>query len=79
MRASEISIDQVDDARKFLKEGDDVEAMIIGVDRKRRVVNLSIKAKESEEEATALQEYGVEREGGRTTLGDLLKEQLDSK
>lgn len=79
MRASEISIDQVDDARKFLKEGDDIEAMIIGVDRKRRVVNLSVKAKESEEEATALQEYGGEREFGRTTLGDLLKEQLDSK
>jgi len=79
MRASEISIDQVDDARKFLKEGDDVEAMIVGVDRKRRVVNLSIKAKESEEEAAVLQEYSAERDVGRTTLGDLLKEQLDSK
>ena len=79
MRASEISIDPVDDARKFLKEGDQVEALVIGVDRKRRVVNLSIKAKESEEEAAALQEYGGEREATRTTLGDLLKEQLDSQ
>jgi len=79
LRASEISIDLVDDARKFLKEGDDVEAMIVGVDRKRRVINLSIKAKESEEEAVALQEYGSEHENTRTTLGDLLKEQLDSQ
>ncbi|MCB1745894.1 MAG: 30S ribosomal protein S1 [Gammaproteobacteria bacterium] len=80
MRASEISIDPVDDARKYLKEGDDVEAMIVGVDRKRRMVNLSIKARESEEEAAALQEYSAERENtGRTTLGDLFKEQLDSK
>ncbi|MGE0486098.1 MAG: 30S ribosomal protein S1 [Gammaproteobacteria bacterium] len=80
MRASEISIDPVDDARKFLKEGDDIEALIVGVDRKRRVVNLSIKALESEEEAAALQEYSQERENtGRTTLGDLFKEQLDSK
>jgi len=79
LRASEISIDPVDDARKFLKEGENVEAMIVGVDRKRRVINLSIKAKESEEEATALQEYAADNENTRTTLGDLLKEQLDSQ
>jgi small subunit ribosomal protein S1 len=69
----------VDDARKFLKEGEDVEALVVGVDRKRRVVNLSIKAKESEEEAAALEEYSNETENSRTTLGDLLKEQLDSQ
>lgn len=79
LRASEISIDAVDDARKFLKEGENVEALIVGVDRKRRIVNLSIKAKESEEEAFALQEYSAEHENTRTTLGDLLKEQLDSQ
>lgn len=79
MRASELSIDPVDDARKVVKEGDTIEALIVGVDRKRRVVNLSVKAKESEEEQTALQEYGSDNETGRTTLGDLLKEQLDSK
>ena len=79
IRASEISIDQIDDARKVLREGEDIEALIVGVDRKRRVVNLSIKAKESEEEAAALQEYSAENDSGRTTLGDLLKEQLDSK
>jgi small subunit ribosomal protein S1 len=79
IRASELSIDQIDDARKVLKEGDDLEALIVGVDRKRRVVNLSVKAKESEEEQAALQEYSAENESSRTTLGDLLKEQLDSK
>ena len=79
LRASEISIDLVDDARKVLKEGETIEALIVGVDRKRRVVNLSIKAKESEEEQAALQEYSADNETGRTTLGDLLKEQLDSK
>jgi len=80
LRASEISIDQIDDARKVLREGEEVEALIVGVDRKRRVVNLSIKAKESEEEAAVLQEYSADNESsGRTTLGDLLKERLDSK
>jgi small subunit ribosomal protein S1 len=80
MRASEISRDPVDDARKVLKEDDDVEAMIVGVDRKRRVINLSIKAKESEDEAAVLQEYAAENEVTATTkFGDLLKEQLDGQ
>jgi len=77
IRASEISRDQVDDARKVLKEGEAIEAMIIGVDRKRRVINLSIKAKESEDEATALQEYSADHEPGTTKLGDLLKDHFE--
>ena len=50
----------------------------MGLDRKKRIVNLSVKAKESEEEAAALEEYGTDS-GGTATLGDLLKEQMDSK
>ena len=79
IRASELSIDQVNDASKVLKEREQLEALIVGVDRKRRVVTLSVKAKENEEEQEALQEYSVENESSRTTLGDLLKGQLDSK
>lgn len=79
IRASELSIDEVDDARKLLKENDDLEAMIVGVDRKRRVINLSVKAKESKDEAAVLEEYSAENESTATTLGDLLKEQLDGK
>ena len=79
IRASEISRDQVDDARKILKEEEMVEAMIIGVDRKRRVINLSIKAKDNQDEATTLQEYSSEHEPGTTKLGDLLKEHFESK
>ncbi|MFP6682697.1 MAG: 30S ribosomal protein S1 [Gammaproteobacteria bacterium] len=79
MRASEISRDPVDDARKVLKDDEEIEAMIVGVDRKRRVINLSIKAKESEDEAVVLQEYTADNESATTTLGDLLKEQLDGQ
>ena len=79
IRASEISRDQVDDARKILKEEEMVEAMIIGVDRKRRVINLSIKAKDNQDEATTLQEYSSENEPGTSKLGDLLKEHFESK
>ena len=40
---------------------------------------LSVKAKESEEQAAALEEYGSETQSNRATLGDLMKEQLDTK
>ena len=79
IRASELSIDQVDDARKVLKEDETLEAMIVGVDRKRRLINLSVKAKESEDEAAVLQEYSAEQETATTKLGDLLKEKLDGQ
>src|SRR5690606_7662528 len=57
LRASEISRDRVEDARMVLKPGQEVEARFTGVDRKNRVVSLSIKAKEAHEEAQAVQSY----------------------
>ena len=38
IRASDLSLDQVDDARTMLKEGEELEALVVGVDRKRRAV-----------------------------------------
>ena len=49
-----------------------------GVDRKKRVPSLSIKAKESDEEAQAIHEYTASAPTGATTLGDLIKEQMGS-
>jgi len=75
LRASDLSRERVEDARQVLSVGDTVEAKFMGVDRKNRTISLSIKAKESEEEAEALQDYG--RGGSPTTsLGELLKEQM---
>lgn len=80
LRASEISRDRVEDARTQLKVGDSVEAKFIGVDRKNRTINLSIKAKDSAAEAEAMEDYSRGSEsGGSTTLGDLIKEQMESK
>jgi small subunit ribosomal protein S1 len=76
LRASEISRDRVEDARTVLKPGQEVEAKFTGVDRKNRVVSLSIKAKEAHEEAQAVQSYKTDRPSTGTTLGDLLKEQM---
>lgn len=79
LRASEIGKDRIDDARTVLKEGDEVEAKFISADKKNRIVNLSIKAKDAKEEADAIKEYSrkSEQEGGSATLGDLLKEKME--
>jgi len=80
LRASEISRDRVDDARNHLKEGDEVEAMIINVDRKNRLISLSIKAKDTVETAEALQRMAAESgaASGTTNLGALLRAKLDN-
>jgi small subunit ribosomal protein S1 len=80
LRASELSSERVEDARTHLKEGDEVEAKLIGIDRKNRSVSLSIKAKDAHDEAAAVEDYNKsnEEESAPTTLGDLLKAQMES-
>jgi small subunit ribosomal protein S1 len=78
LRASDISEERVDDASRVLSVGDEVEAKYISLDRKNRTLSLSIRAKEDAELAEALKEYKqVSGGGGTTSLGDLLKEQLE--
>jgi len=81
LRASEISREKVEDIRSHLKEGDEVEAKIINVDRKNRSINLSIKSKDVTDEADTVQKYSAESSGtaGTTNLGALLKAKLDDK
>ncbi|MEN9837548.1 MAG: ribosomal protein [Pseudomonadota bacterium] len=80
LRASELGRDRVEDARQFLKVGDDIEAKFLGVDRKTRSISLSIKAKEVSEEAEAVQSYRSEQGAptAGTSLGELLKAQINS-
>ena len=80
LRASELGRDRVEDARQFLKVGDDIEAKFLGVDRKTRSISLSIKAKEASEEAEAVQSYRSEQGAptAGTSLGELLKAQINS-
>ncbi|MBU0915077.1 MAG: 30S ribosomal protein S1 [Gammaproteobacteria bacterium] len=80
LRASEISRDRVEDARNVLKEGDEVTALIINIDRKTRGIQLSIKAKDNVEQQEAMQSLRADttKEGsGTTSLGALLKAKLD--
>jgi small subunit ribosomal protein S1 len=80
--ARDISHDRVDDASKVLKVGDEVEAKIVGTDRKGRSMQLSIKAKDQAEQAEALADYNraaADASSGTTKLGALLREQLGNK
>ena len=81
LRASEVSRDRVEDMRSHFKEGDEIEAMIINVDRKNRVINLSIKAKDMTEQDAAMKKMAAESaaSSGSTNLGALLKAKLDNK
>jgi len=82
LRASEVSRDRVEDIRARLKEGDQVTAMIINIDRKNRGINLSIKAKDVADESAAMQKLQAETAAstaGTTSLGALLKAKLDNK
>ncbi len=79
LRAAELGRDRVEDARQFLKVGDEVEAKFIGVDRKSRTISLSIKAREAHEEQEAMQNYRSEQGGtSGMSLGELLKAQITS-
>ncbi|AKV07564.1 MULTISPECIES: 30S ribosomal protein S1 [Pseudomonas] len=83
LKASEISRDRVEDARNVLKEGQEVEAKIISVDRKSRVIQLSIKSKDDAEEKEAIQSLKDKPSdsiaAGPTTLGDLLRAQMEKQ
>ena len=77
LRASELSRDRIEDARSVLSVGDEVEAKFMGVDRKSRAIMLSVKAKDSEDEAAMMQDYGAGSAEATTNLGDVLKQHMN--
>jgi len=80
LRASEIGRDRVEDVRTKFKEGEEVEAKFTGIDRKSRMLSLSIKAKDYDDEAEAMSDYSQTGQvAAATTLGDLMKEQMGSR
>ena len=63
LRASEASVDRVEDATLVLSVGDSVEAKFTGVDRKNRVINLSVRAKDVAEEQEAMATLNKQDDG----------------
>jgi small subunit ribosomal protein S1 len=81
LRVSEISRDRIEDARSVLKEGDEVTAVVVNVDRKTRNIQLSIKAKDAADQADAMQnlsQQATRENAGTTSLGALLRAKLDN-
>ena len=75
IRANDIAKERIEDATTALKVGDEVEAKFVGMDRKGRTLQLSIRAKDEADLQETLAEYSS-TSGSTTKLGALLKEQL---
>ena len=76
IRVNELSADEpIEDATQAVKLGETLEARIMGVDKKTRMLTLSVKAKDAAEQAAALKKAKEIMEPA-TTLGDLLKEKM---
>ena len=80
LRASEMASGRVEDATTVLKAGDNIEAMIVNIDRKTRSIQLSIKARDNAETADTIQRMSdASASSGTTNLGALLKAKLDQQ
>ncbi len=81
LKVSDISIDRIDDASTVLSVGEEVEAKIVNLDRRNRSITLSIKAKDQADEKAAIKAVADKpvEAAGPTTIGDLIKAQMESK
>ena len=77
IRKAELSRDRSEQRPDRFAVGEKVDARVTMVDKVGRRVNVSIKAKEFEEEKQAMQEYGSSDSGA--SLGDILGAALQSK
>ncbi|MBY6205723.1 30S ribosomal protein S1 [Halomonas denitrificans] len=75
LKANDMLKERVDDATKVYKVGDEVEAKFVALDRKSRNLTLSVRAKDEDELADAVDQYQAPK-AGSTKLGELLREQL---
>ena len=78
IKASEVAEEKVTDIHEFLRSGDEIEAKIVGIDKKSGMINLSIKAKDHQDQREALHEL-KQSSTANTTLGDLFKEKMDNR
>jgi small subunit ribosomal protein S1 len=77
IKAADLSEERVDDATRVVSEGDEIEAKFVGMDRRTRQLQMSIRAKDEDELAGVIDQYQSRSSGSSTSLGDLLKEHLN--
>ncbi|MBU3005200.1 30S ribosomal protein S1 [Paraglaciecola arctica] len=66
VRVGDLSRDRVEDASEVVSVDSEIEAKFMGVDRKNRIVNLSVKAKDHADEKDALDKVNQQEEVGFT-------------
>jgi small subunit ribosomal protein S1 len=64
IRVADLSVDRIEDATEEAKVGDSIEAKFMGVDRKNRTVNLSVKAKDQADEKEAIDKVNQQEDAG---------------
>jgi small subunit ribosomal protein S1 len=81
LRASEISRDKVEDARNVLNEGEEIEVKVVSVDRKNRVLSVSVKAIEIDDEKAAIAQHKNQeaKDTSPGTIGDLIKAEMNKE
>ena len=77
IKKSDLSRDRKEQRTDRFGVGDKVDALVIKIDKKSRSVNVSIKAREIEEEKQAMAEFGSSDSGA--SLGDILGAALEKK
>lgn len=79
IKTADIAVEKVQDPRDYLALGEEIDAKIIGFDNKNALVNLSIRAIQSDASKPGKGQKSDPDAPAGTTLGDLFKQQLDSK
>ena len=64
IRVADIAVERVEDATEVAKVGDSIEAKFMGVDRKNRTVNLSVRAKDQADEKEAIEKVNQQDDAG---------------
>ncbi len=79
LRSSEVSRDKVEDIRTVLKEEEEIDVKILNIDHKTRIISLSVKAIEIDDEKAAIRDHKKQgnSEVSPGTIGDLIKAELD--
>jgi small subunit ribosomal protein S1 len=62
IRVGDLTVERLEDASEVANVGDDIEAKFMGVDRKNRIVNLSVKAKDQADEKEAIEKVNQQPE-----------------
>jgi small subunit ribosomal protein S1 len=79
VHVSEISREKITTPVGMYNVGDTLQVKVINVSSKDRKIGLSIKALDETSEEDSLQDYKKKQSSGPSTIGDLIKEEMESK